>query len=60
MKRAPLAERTDPLCGEQVTERHDRDEESELETIAADEVARMTAANLQGEFADVVVTADLI
>jgi nicotinamidase-related amidase len=27
--------------------------------ITADEIARMTAANLQGEFADVVVTADL-
>ncbi len=29
------------------------------ETIPANEVARMTAANLQGEFADVVTTADL-
>ncbi|MDJ0953291.1 MAG: cysteine hydrolase family protein [Acidimicrobiia bacterium] len=29
------------------------------ETIPADEVARMTAANLHGEFADVVMTADL-
>lgn len=29
------------------------------ETITADEVARMTAANLQDEFADVVMTSDL-
>jgi nicotinamidase-related amidase len=28
-------------------------------TIAGDEVARMTASNLQGEFADVVMTSDL-
>lgn len=30
------------------------------ETIPAEDVARMTAANLQGEFADVVKTSDLI
>ena len=30
------------------------------ETITGDEVARMTASNLQDEFADVVMTADLI
>lgn len=29
-------------------------------TIPADEVARMTASNLHGEFADVVMTADLV
>jgi nicotinamidase-related amidase len=29
-------------------------------TIPAEEVARMTASNLQGEFADVVMTADLL
>ena len=29
------------------------------EIITADEIARMTASNLQGEFADVVMTADL-
>ncbi len=29
-------------------------------TITADEVARMTASNLQGEFAEVVSTADLL